>query len=341
MTELFIDQPNLEAQLGEFLRMTSQSLEGLPANPLHNRRREALAYFQNLGFPNTKHEEWKYTNVKPLINKAYAFGSRSEIQANDIQGFAIADLEANVLVMENGKYRPDLSKLLDSEDDLIIRDLHQVNQEHPELLEAFYSQKLNLKNEAFTALNTLMAEDGIFIHIPKNKVVQHPIMLHYISDAREKDVFITPRVLILVEENAEASLIDQLSTLGTQASFNNAITEIQVAPAARFNHYKIQNDQAHTYFIGTTQVHQGANSLYHNVTISLDGSLVRNNLNIQLDGQNIESNMYGLYMLEGKTLVDNHSIADHMQPHSVSNELYKGIMDGQSKGVFNGKIFVR
>ncbi|NJL13882.1 MAG: Fe-S cluster assembly protein SufD [Microscillaceae bacterium] len=165
--------------------------------------------------------------------------------------------------------------------------------------------------------------------------------MHQITDSRSHNTFAQPRMLWVFEEGSRAVLLDQCQTLGENASWNNAVSEIYVGPKAHIQHYKIQNDQPQAHLTQTTEVHQKGQSIYENITISLNGGLVRNNLHIALEGEYIESNMFGLFMLTGQTLVDNHSIADHRQPNSVSNELYKGILDERSTGVFNGKIYVR
>jgi Fe-S cluster assembly protein SufD len=142
-------------------------------------------------------------------------------------------------------------------------------------------------------------------------------------------------------DNCQVTLLEKHITLGKEANLTNQVIEISVGENAHVKHYQTQILSEQSYLINTTQVQQVRNSVYSHLHVSLQGAVIRNNLNIRLDGQNIESNMYGLYMPAGKTVVDNHSIADHLHPNSVSNELYKGILDDHSTGVFNGKIYVR
>ncbi len=341
MSKTQIDIPELHQALEARFQALEDKINGHKNSPLHQKRQEAMQHFKHLGFPNTKHEEWKYTNVNKILKNAYNFDSISELKAEDTQTLRLPEMEANVLFFVNGVFRKDLSHIVSNEKQLLIQDLGEAYQANPALVDQHFARFGNTEQEAFTALNTAFAEQGLFLRVPDGQVVEAPVVLHFISDARQENVAVQPRCLFVVGKNSQLSLIDKIDTLGTHHSFNNAVTEIVVQEDAYVTHCKIQNDQAQSYYIGTTQIYQAKQSTYTNTTISLNGGLIRNNLNITLDGEHIESNMYGLYMLKGKTHVDNHSVADHRQPHAVSNELYKGILDDQSTGVFNGKIYVR
>jgi Fe-S cluster assembly protein SufD len=194
---------------------------------------------------------------------------------------------------------------------------------------------------AFTALNTAFAHDGVVIQVPANATVELPTILRFVSDARQVNVASQPRNLFIVNKNAEVKVAESFRTLGDQASFTNVVTEIVVAEDARMEYYKIQNESDMAYHIGTTQVYQKDRSHFYSATVTLDGGFIRNNLNIALDGSNCEAHMYGLYFPNGRQHIDNHTLVDHRKPNSHSNELYKGILEDRSTGVFNGKIFVR
>ena len=337
-----IDKLNLKSTLLEQFKVFESELNGESKKPIHKIRQEAIQTFDGLGFPTTKHEEWKYTNLGKVLKQDYVFGQRSELQTSDIQQFLLPNLpNANTIVFVNGAYEPRLSTIVSSEEVLVVKKLEEAYDTHEALVAPHFGQLTKTSEEAMIALNTAFTNNGIFIHVPANKVVEEPVLMYFITDTREANQGAQPRALIVVEQGAKATFVDKMDTLGEHASFNNAVTEIVVAPNARVAHYKVQNDQAHASYVGTTQVKQAADSYYANTTISLNGAVVRNNLNIALDGSNVESHMFGLYMMTGNTHVDNHSIADHLKPHSMSNELYKGILDGSSTGVFNGKIFVR
>lgn len=317
-----------------------KGLNGQSKSLWHQKRKEAMSFFAQLGFPTTKHEEWKYTNVAKLMKQDLKVGQNSDLTLAAIQEKVfLPNLESNVLTFVNGIWREDLSKILDT--DLTIKPLQEVSKENPDLLEKYFAQNTNDKEEAFTALNTAFAQEGFFIHVPKNTVAKYPIALYFISDTRVENIVAQPRNVFVIEQNANCTIIEKYDTLGENINFHNVVNEFDVAPNARVEHYKLQNDSENSYQVNTTQVHQAQDSNYSNTTISLQGAMIRNNLNIALDGQNCEAYMFGLYMADKKTHIDNHSAVDHQKPHSYSEELYKGILDDHSTGVFNGKIFVR
>jgi Fe-S cluster assembly protein SufD len=318
-----------------------KSLNGESKSELHQTRQQALATFEALDFPHVKHEEWKYTNVSKILKNPYAFAENTEITADILDKITLPEDDANRLVFVNGYFQKNLSYIVSPEKELTFLTLEEAKEKLPEVFSKYFGKIAKTENEAFTALNTAFASEGIFIHVPDNQVLAKPVFMYFLTDARNQDTFVQPRNLFVIGKSSQATFIDKIDTIGEKLSFNNAVTEIYLGENAQLNHYKLQNEQAQANYIGTTQVHQPNNSHYYNVTISLAGGIIRNNLNIELDGQNIESDMFGLYMLKGNTHVDNHSVADHMKPNSVSNELYKGILDEKSTGVFNGKIFVR
>ena len=339
MNNIKLDASDLKKSFESHFDDFEASLNGKSNQAIHQIRKKAMDAFKKLGFPSTKNEEWKYTNVAKVFKQEYVFNPTSTIQSSEIQDYLFQNEEAYVVVVVNGQLKPELSTLPESK--MQILDFGEAYEQNADTIDQFFAQHTNIQEDAFTALNTAFTQTGIFIQVPDNQVIEKPVMIHYIADGREENVAIQPRVLITVGKNSQVTFLDKTDTIGQGYSFNNLVNEIYVGENAHVKHFKIQHDTESSFYIGTTQVYQHKNSVYTNVTVSLRGGLIRNNLNIKLDGEHIESNMYGLYMLDGKTHVDNHSIADHKQPNSVSNELYKGIMDDHSVGVFNGKIYVR
>ncbi|MGD1890096.1 MAG: Fe-S cluster assembly protein SufD, partial [Cyclobacteriaceae bacterium] len=191
------------------------------------------------------------------------------------------------------------------------------------------------------ALNTAIAQEGVMVHVPKNVLVETPILTYFISDTSTGVSVASPRNLYVAETGSKFSVVESFYTVGGAASYQNVVSEIWVQPNASVHYTKLQPESAQAYHTGTTEVYQARDSRFTAVPVSLQGTMLRNNLNIVLDDENCESHMYGLYMLDEKSHVDNHTAVDHRKPNSFSNELYKGIMDDNSKGVFNGKIYVR
>lgn len=327
--------------LKDHFKTWEESLNGERQSNWHKLRQQALTAFESLDFPHTKHEEWKYTNIQKLLKTPFAFGENHQITAAQVDSVLLPETKANRLVFVNGYYQAQFSEIVSPATQLVVLPLSEAKVQHAAAFEAYFGKIAKTTEEAFTALNTAFAERGIFVQIPDNQVLENPVYLYFITDTQQASVFVQPRNLFIIGKNAQATFIDKIDTIGENVGFSNGLSEIFLGENAHVQHYKVQQEQAQANHVCTTQVHQPNNSHYYNVTVSLSGGIIRNNLNIELDGQNIESNMFGLYMLKGNTHVDNHSIADHKKPNSVSNELYKGILDEKSTGVFNGKIFVR
>ncbi|WP_017730795.1 Fe-S cluster assembly protein SufD [Nafulsella turpanensis] len=325
-------------------REFEKSLNGSAKGPLHQLRKEAMGIFEETGFPHAKNEEYKYSNIGKALEKqlaGQAITQASSLDAAGVQPFLFDELEANQLVFINGQYRPELSSLISNNSEVVIKELSEAYQEQPELVANALSKEANPATDAFLALNTAFVQHGIFLHVPDKAVVSQPIVLHFISDSSRGTTTSQPRNLFLIGKSAQISVVEAFHSVGEQSSFTNIVTTIDVKENAQVDYFKLQTEQDNSLQVNTTQVQQEANSRFTATTITLGGGLVRNNLNIAQNASNIESNMFGLYFLHGKQHVDNHTVVDHRKPHCQSNELYKGIMDDASTGVFNGKIFVR
>ncbi len=332
---------DLKQQLVADFQANESRLNGETKTPVHQTRREAMQNFEKLGFPTIKHEEWKYSNVNSLVKQAFDFNVKTEFGSEELETLAIPNLEGNILYFINGIYNPALSRIVSPENQLQILSFGQAVKENPSLLDAYFAKYANYQDDAFTALNTAFAHDGVVVNVPAGKVVEQPIILRFITDARTANAASQPRNLIVVGKNAEVKMAEAFRTIGENGSFTNIVTEIVIDENANVQYYKVQNETEKAYHIGTTQVSQKANSHFYAVTVTVNGGFVRNNLNIVLDGQNCEAFMYGLYFPNGKQHIDNHTLVDHAKPNSYSNELYKGVLQDKSTGVFNGKIFVR
>ncbi len=195
------------------------------------------------------------------------------------------------------------------------------------------------KDGVFTALNTSLVCDGACVMIPDGKVVEQPIELHYIATSSNKPIITNPRTLVVVGKNALATIVERY--VGEGSYFTNAVTEISVGEGAVVNHVKIQDESTTAYHIANTQIVMAAKSNFTTHYLSLGGALVRNEVRVRFDGEHAEATVNGLYLANGKQHIDNFTVIDHAQPNCASHELYKGILDGRSHGVFNGKIFVR
>lgn len=304
----------------------------------------AFNSFTTLGVPTVKNEEWKYTRISSVFNKEYAFNAEnlsSNISQNDLDSIRFPGYEdANELVFVNGLYSSGLSTIR-SENLTVISLEEATKNEYRELVLQHLGHSSKYIKDGLNALNTAFAAEGIFIHVKKGNIVEHPVYIYNIVDAGTNNILSQPRMLIYVGQNAQVIFAETYATIGKSESFINQVTEVVVEQDALLEYYRIQNDASHANQVNTTHIRQIGKSLVNTVTVSLDGGIVRNNLNIAMEAEYSESHFYGLYFLKGHTHVDNHTVVDNVKPHCESNELYKGAVDDNATAVFNGKIFVQ
>lgn len=305
---------------------------------------KAMSEFQQRGLPAVKHEEWKYARVSRLFRDDLQFGGSSHaITQADLDKFRLPGAEsATELVFVNGVFNPELSVIRHQPEELIAMPLDKAAAgDFADFINQNLGHSASYHPDGIHALNAAFASGGLFIVAKKGKIIEQPLYIYNLTDSRPGFMFVQPRTLLHVEAAAQLQVATQYITIGGNESFTNEVFEIVAEKDAIVDYYKIQNEGAQANHVGTTHIRQVGKCLTNAVTITLGGALVRNNLNMIMESEHGESHMYGLYLLDGKTLADNHTIVDNVKPHCFSNELYKGIMDGESTGVFNGKIFVR
>jgi len=303
-------------------------------------RKKGFDSFNRLGLP-VKHEEWKYTRISPLFNKEYKLNQGMSVSSKELEEIRLPGHEqATELVFVNGTFSFPLSSIRSSQ--ILVMSLEEAaKSEHKELVAKHLGHSSKYQKDGINALNTAFVKDGVFVFVKKGQVVEQPVYIYNITDSRSANVLSQPRTLVYVSENSQLQIVETYATLGLDESFTNQVLEIIVDKGARAEYYKIQNDSAHTNQVSTTHIRQIAKSYTHTVTISLNGGIIRNNLNLVLDSEFCEGHLYGLYLQKGQTHVDNHTVVDNVKPNCFSNELYKGIIDEKATGVFNGKIFVQ
>lgn len=317
-----------------------------PESIISTIRKEGFNTFNKAGLPSFKNEEWKYTKISTLFNKEYHLSEdelNSEITLSDVDAVRLPGFEnANELVFANGKFVPQLSTIRSSEKELIILPLEEATKGiYRELIEEHLDKSSRFINDGIHALNTSFIYGGVFIYVNKNQVLDHPLYLYHISDARENHTLSQPRSLVFVDKSAKLQLVESYTTIGSMDSFTNEVMEIVVDTNAIVEYYKIQNDLVTASQVGTTHIRQIGKSYVHAFTVSLNGGMIRNNTDIIMEAAGNEAHMYGLYLLQGRTHVDNHTLVDNTKPNCFSNEFYKGVIDDYATGVFSGKIFVR
>jgi Fe-S cluster assembly protein SufD len=315
----------------------------LPGNePIRSIRKKALQSFKTQGLPQRKNEEYKYSPVSALFRSELSLVSNDcSFSKSDIAPFLIPGLDAHLIVLINGKFSEKLSDAQDSASALLIYDLGSLAQKPSAVFEKHFGSYASISDDPFAALNTAAFTDVLFIHVPDNTRVEKPIhVLNIISGGTAS--LINPRILITAGKNASLNVIENYIGLEkTEQVLCNSLTEIHVGEGSKLLFYKIQDNCKTLNLVSTTQVYQEANSHFDTHTVSLSGNWIRNNLNIVADAEHCETHLNGLFILNGNQHVDNHTLVDHRKPNCESNQLYRGILDGKSTGVFNGKIYVR
>lgn len=314
-----------------------EELPSLFGNP--TLRREAINYFSASGFPGRKWEDYKYINPDALLKKGFGIRTAAfrDITTQDVT--ALMPIKAAYcFVIVNGHFAPDLSYTGKLPDGLVVESIADAVVSHP-VAKAHYAEFADHVADPFVAINTALADSGLFIHVKQNAKIDKPIHILHIA-SNEVAAFQQPRHLFVIEPQASATLLETFDSIGPVKSFTNAVAEVIVGADATLEHYRLQTESEAGYLMSTVQAHTAANSRYNTYTFSLSGAFVRNNLNIEIAGQQAEAHLYGLYLPNGSSVMDNHTLVDHQVPNCMSNELYKGVMDGKSTAVFNGKIFV-
>lgn len=305
-------------------------------------RHEAIEIFGKNGFPTKKEEEWKYTNLAPLLKADYKLFPESEeisIGYQDVKKYFIHDMDTYNIVFVNGVYSSYLSSTTHEEADICVLSSAMNKMMHQPVIENFYS-KIAPKDDSLVSLNTAFFKDGAYIYVPDKVILSKPIQIIFFSTAQESEVLYHPRNLIVLGNNSQAQIIERHQTLNEKANLTNSVTEVHVGRNSELDYYKIQNDAVEASLIDNTYIEQERDSVASFQTFSFGGKLTRNNLNFVQKGENSNSILNGVTIISGKQHVDHHTKVDHKFPHCESHELYKGIFDEQSHGVFNGKVYV-
>jgi len=306
--------------------------------PLRLLREAAFARFAKLGLPTTQDEDWKYTSLAPLAQMPFEPGAAAAIGA--IDRWTLADSAAR-LVFVNGKHRPELSSPAPRLRGAFIGSLAVALAERPDLVERELARHADDQREAFTALNTAFLEDGAFIHLPAGMVLEAPIHLLYLSAAPGNPAHSHPRNLIVAGANSQATVVETYAGVADDTYFTNAVTEVVLGENAHLHHYKLQEESARAFHVALTQVRHGRDSRFTSHSVALGAALARNDVRARFASEGSECTLNGLYMATGKQHLDNRTLIDHESPRCTSRELYKGVLDGQSRGVFSGRVLVR
>jgi len=309
-------------------------------DPIQALRQAGFDRFAELGFPTTKNEDWHYTSVNEIAEQEFTLltSRTDDVQEEQLRPFAFADQSWPTVVVVNGRYAPHLSSLRDLPDGVKIETLAESWTRSKSLLSEV-GRFANI-DHPFTALNTAFLYDGVFIEIAKEAELSQPIHILYVTDATAAKAMIHPRTVIVAGRHSKASIVESYVSLSDAVHFTNAVTEVTVTRGANLSHYKLQREGMRAYHVGTIEVKQAQDSHYQSFSFATGAALSRTNIYTSLDGEGCGATLNGLYMIGGEQHCDHQTQIVHAQPNCFSREVYKGILDDRSHGVFNGKVYV-
>jgi Fe-S cluster assembly protein SufD len=305
-------------------------------------RSSAMERFEQLGFPTVHDEDWKYTNLAPLAKQSLVPATRPEKAAFDASHFAYPETTSAHLVVVNGFLSEELSDKTALDSVVAIDLLAAVaDARYNKVARAYLARNAGYHNNGLAALNTAFLQSGLFLLIPKNVKVEKPIQVTFLTDADQTAPASFPRLLVVAEEHSSATLIESFVSTGEEPYFTNAVAEVVVKEGARLEHYRVQLESNKAFHVSLTSAELGRSSSYDTTSINLGGRLARHDISVVMDNEGAECWVDGLYLAGADQHTDTHSVIDHQKPNCTSHQLYKGILDGNARAVFNGKIFVR
>jgi len=330
---------NFEEKILDSFIAFEQDLDLL--NPIHSDRKDALKRFEKSGFPSKKDESWKYTSLKSITQKDYSLSvkNNSVVELRDVKKYFLNDIDSYKIVFVDGIFNPFLSKTSHDGMDICVLSAALSKNKYKKVIKKYFN-KVVPQDESLASLNTSYTQEGAYVFIPKGVQPEDPIQIMHFSTGLNKPLWLQPRNLVIVEENASVEIIERHQSLKSNTGVTNSLTEIYAEKNSFIDYYKIQNDIESANLIDNTFIDQKRDSNVRVHTFSFGGKLTRNNLNFYHKGENIQSTLKGLTILEGNQHVDHNTLVSHAQPNCESHQDYKGIFSERSVGVFNGKILV-
>ena len=333
-----MDEPETSA---EAYRLEFENADRVSREPawLREMRRSAFATFERLGYPTMKDEDWHFTNVGPIAERVFAPSvAGRDVSPESLERFGYGQ-SWHTIVFVNGRLVSGIDGVT-APSGISIAGLESEIASDSDVLKRHLSKLASSDDAAFSALNAALATDGAVIRVSADAVVEKPVHLLFIVDPASENAAVQTRNLIFAERHSQATIIESYVTVGGDSYFTNAVTEVFMADGARLSHYKLQDESRNAFHVGTIQVHQKENSRYESFSFAMGARLSRTNVYTTLAGNAAEAVLNGLYMVDGSQHVDHQTRIEHVAPNCPSHELYKGILDGNSHGVFNGKVYV-
>ena len=306
---------------------------------VHTLRQDAFARFAETGFPTTHDEDWRFTSVAAVANTAFELAGPETVEREQLEPFGASQF-ATRLVFVNGLFSEELSNLSTLPKGVKADSLAAQTKSDPSGVEPYLGRYLNFRRDPFAALNTAFIEDGAYVYVPRGVVVEAPIYVLFVTVPGSTPTMNHPRNLIIAEQNSTVTVVEDYVSLGEGITFSNAATELVAGDNANVSHYMIVREGDQAYNFSTLRIQQGRSANVATHSLLLSGALVRNNVHPVLAGEGSECLINGLFMANGRQHMDNYMLVEHASPHCDSRQFYNGILNGQSHGVFHGRIIV-
>ncbi|CAN5845801.1 Fe-S cluster assembly protein SufD [soil metagenome] len=307
---------------------------------LQDLRDRAASRFATLGFPTVREEDWRFTNVAPIAGTEFITAPPAPVSVSQVDGLPYGSIPLRLVVL-NGRFSAELSKLIGLPSGVRAGSLAAAATEHAEVVQRYLGQLADFSARGFVTLNTALSGDGAYVYIPDGVVMEQPLEILYLSVAAGVATMSQARSLIVAGERSQLRIVETYLALHGGTYFTNGVTEVFAGENATVDHYKVQQESVDAYHIASLYVNAQRSANFSSHSFSLGGKLVRNNAEAMLDGEGAEVTLNGLYLADGERLVDNHTSIDHANAHCPSHEIYKGILGGKARAIFNGKIIVR
>jgi len=317
-------------------------LETTAAPWLAGWRRAGAEAFRTAGFPTLKSEAWRYTPLHALIEGDFSVDApAAPFDKARLSGVVFGREAANRFVFVNGRLRADLSALEKLSPGIELLSFAEALAKRPELVEPLLGKAPGLAGHPFAALNAAFAADGYVLHMAPGITAETPIEILWLGSGAEKPPVYHPRNLIVLEKGAHATVIEHHVGLCIGAYFSESVSEISLGEGAGLRHCKVQDESREAFHVALTGVGIAEGASYDSFVFSVGGRLARNEIHVALDGKRAHCRLNGAYLGRGEQVIDHTTVIDHLMPETSSKELYKGVLDGRARGVFQGKITVR
>lgn len=307
-------------------------------------RRSGQERFDSVGFPSARDEEWRFTQIGPITKTRFRAAARDASGrrlAETVEQFTFGRDAGAELVFVNGQFEPQLSRLGRFPEGTRISSLSDAFESDPQFVRQHLAKYANIKVNPFVALNTGFLRDGALVCVGPGESIEQPVHLLFVSTAGHEPTISHPRVLVVLEPGARATVVETYVGSGEGAYLGNAVAEIVAGADARIDHCKVQQEQLQAYHVATMQVELSRGAKFVSHSVCLGGRITRNDLNVVMAGEGADATVNGLVLIGGEQHVDNHTLLDHGSANCPSHELYKHVLDGKATGVFKGKILVR